>query len=497
VAAAGTPAHGTAAVQPDGTIRYTPAASFAGTDTFTYVVRDPAGGTATGTVTVTVANTPPVANADAAAVAENGHADIPVLANDTDPNPGQALLVLTTGVPAHGTATIRPDGQIRYTPDHGWTGVDTFTYRVSDQHGGTATGTVTVTVTGAAPVALPDHAATPYQHPVTLSPLGNDMDPNGDALTVTGVGPAAHGTVSFTAHTLTYHPADGWSGTDTFPYTVDDGHGGTSTATVTVVVGTPPVVPDRSAAARPGNPVTIGLPLTDEHHRAVTVTAVGAAAHGSVRLLAGGKVVYTPAPGFAGTDTFTYTATDADGNVATATVKVTVAGPNRAPVAHDDAVTVAAGRSVRIKPLANDSDPDHDRLTVSRVGTPRHGLAVRNADGSVTYAPSAGYLGGTDSFAYTITDGHGHSVSATVTITVVPSSGGATKLPKTGADVMSVIGAGVLTLLVGGILYAVGMSGRLQPVPAGPAEARAGWLLTGRRRRGPGRHRPGKHRPRT
>jgi large repetitive protein len=256
-------------------------------------------------------------------------------------------------------------------------------------------------------------------------------------------------------------------------------------------------VPDKTATAPPGAPVTIGLPLTDEHHRPVTVTAVGSAGHGTVRLLANGKVVYTPATGFAGTDTFTYTATDADGNTATATVKVTVAGPNRAPTARNDATSVAAGRSVSIRPLGNDTDPDHDKLTITKIGRPRHGLAVLNGDGTVTYSPSSGFQGGTDSFAYTITDGKGHSVSATITVTVVPSST-TTKLPKTGADVMSVVGAGVLTLLVGGILYWVGMGGRVQPVLAGVptsvTEGPTGWVLFGAKRRGPGRHRPGKHR---
>ncbi|AGL21292.1 Ig-like domain-containing protein [Actinoplanes sp. N902-109] len=478
------PKHGTVKIV-DGKVQYTPEPGYAGTDTFTYLVRDAAGNESTGQASVTVANADPVAVLDRGAVAKNGSTDIDVLANDTDVNTGQKLTISTVGKPAHGTATI-VDGKVRYVPDPGWTGTDTFTYVVSDGNGGTATGTVSVVVTGDAPVALPDRKDTPYQRAVTVDVLANDMDPNGDRLTVVGVTQPEHGTATIVDGKVQYTPPAKWSGTVSFTYTISDGTD-KATSTVTVKVGEPPAVPDKATTAKPATPVTIALPRVDNNQKPVTVTSVGKPAHGTAELNADGTVTYTPEAGFAGADSFTYAATDADGNIAYGTIKVTVAGPNTAPRAVNDVTDVDAGKSVVIDVRANDSDPNEDPITVVKVGKPRHGHAVLNKNGTITYAPNDSYQGGTDSFTYTVSDGRGGTATATVTVVVnqvaaAPGTNTVVKLPKTGADIMSLGGVGILTLIVGAALFFFG--GR---TPA--------WIVAGGRDRGPGRHRPGKHAP--
>ena len=488
VVSAVSPPHGAAVVNGDNTIRYTPAAGFVGADTFGYTIRDAAGNTASGTVTVTVANADPVARPDVAAVATGGRTEVAVLANDDDLNPGQTLTVTSVGAPAHGAATKLANGRIRYVPAAGWTGPDSFTYVVSDGQGGSATASVSVTVTDGVPVALPDTATTPYRHGVTVHPLGNDVDPFNDALHIVGVSTPATGTATFTSGTIRYEPPAGFSGVVQLEYTMADSDGNQDKATVTITVGTPPAVPDKQAAAPPGTPVTITLPVVDKNKRPVTVIEVGKPSHGTARLDANGKVIYTPAKGFAGWDTFTYTAKDANGNLATATVKVYVAGPAAPPVARNDRADVQAGGSVVINPVANDTDANKDRLTITKIGKPRHGAAVLRG-GKVTYAPAKGYLGGTDSFTYTVSDGHGGTDTATVTVTVEPDTEpdrSATRLPKTGQDLVTVAGAGLLALLVGAALYWFGVRGG-STVPV---------LVVGDQRRGPGRHRPGRHRER-
>jgi large repetitive protein len=471
------PAHGTAKVV-DGKVVYTPDPGFAGTETITYVVTDSLGGTATGTLTVDVANAAPVANPDQAAAVKNAKVTVDVLANDTDVNTAQTLSVASVGAPAHGTAVIGSDGKIVYTPAKGWTGTDTFTYVVSDGNGGTATGTVTVTTTDSAPVALPDSRETPYQKAITVNVLGNDMDPNGDTLTITGVTQPAHGTVTFTGTGVRFVPEDGWSGTASFTYTITDGTT-PATATVTIKVGEAPQVPDKSATAKPDSPVTIGLPKVDENNKAITVTKIGKPKHGHAKLNTDGTVTYVPEDGFAGADSFTYSAIDENGNLATGTIKVMVAGTTKLTATPDKA-TVSAGKSVVIRVRANDSGA----TKITKVGKPAHGNAVINKNGTITYAPDDSYAGGTDSFTYTVTDGNGATATGTVTVTVNKASGGTgtSKLPKTGDDIMSVGAVGILTLLVGAALFWFG--GR---TPA--------WLLIGAgdRERGPGRHRPGKH----
>ena len=90
---------------------------------------------------------------------------------------------------------------------------------------------------------------------------------------------------------------------------------------------------------------------------------------------------------------------------------------NRAPLAGADSATTAAGAPVTIAVLANDNDPDGHALTVATLSAPAGGSAVANPDGTVTYAPAAGFVGA-DSFAYTVADGHGGSASAAVAVQV-------------------------------------------------------------------------------
>jgi hypothetical protein len=88
-----------------------------------------------------------------------------------------------------------------------------------------------------APTAAADSAATPENKPVQIAVLGNDTDPEGDALTLTGLGTPAHGrVVAKRDGTVSYKPNSGFTGTDRFTYTVDDGNGHTATAEVTVTV---------------------------------------------------------------------------------------------------------------------------------------------------------------------------------------------------------------------------------------------------------------------
>lgn len=86
------------------------------------------------------------------------------------------------------------------------------------------------------PVANDDQATTAMNTAVVMAVLANDSDPDGDPITITHVTDPSHGTANYDSETATYTPAAGFTGTDTFSYTIDDGRGGTDSAIVTMTV---------------------------------------------------------------------------------------------------------------------------------------------------------------------------------------------------------------------------------------------------------------------
>lgn len=179
-------------------------------------------------------NAAPVAVADTAATSYQVVVEIPVLGNDTDAN-NDTLTVTAVGTSANGT-TSHNGSVVTFTPASGFIGTATFTYTVSDGNGGTATGNVTVTVANQAPVANSDLAVTILNTPVSIQVFANDSDTDGGTLSLTAVTQGANGSVTFSGSTVTYNPNNGYSGDDSFTYTISDGQTGTATGTVNVSV---------------------------------------------------------------------------------------------------------------------------------------------------------------------------------------------------------------------------------------------------------------------
>ena len=426
VQSAAQPSHGTA-VPSGASVIYTPNPGFNGADTFTYTISDGNGGTDTATVTITVdpVNDPPIAQNDSQTTPEDAPITVWVLGNDSDPE-GDDLVVQSVAQPANGSVK-NGGGSVTYTPNPGFSGVDSFTYTISDGRGGSDTATVTVTISAVndPPIAQDDSASTEQEALVSILILENDTDPDGDFLVVESFAQPQNGTVLNTRTGVSYIPDDGFQGVDTFVYTVSDGNGGTDTATVSVsvaAVNAPPTAQDDADNTDEGTPITIAVLLNDSDPNgdALTVESVGRAENGTVTNL-GGEIQYDPDPDFNGVDQFTYTISDGQGRTDTATVFIAVAGVNDAPIAQDDSSTTEQGRPIAILVLANDTDPDGDQLYIDTTSAPTGG-SVTIDGGTIIYTPVEGYTG-TDTFTYTISDRRGETDSATVTVGVL--SGGA------------------------------------------------------------------------
>ncbi|MEW8297072.1 MAG: retention module-containing protein, partial [Candidatus Thiodiazotropha sp.] len=428
------PANGTLTRLSNGTYEYTPNPGFTGTDSFNYTVSDGNGGSDRATVSISVAadNDGPVAVSDSANTNEDTPIVIDVLSNDSDPE-GDVLSITSFTQGANGSVTVDPvSGNPVYTPNPGFTGTDSFNYTVSDGNGGVDSATVTVNVAGTGggvntvPDAADDAVVTDEDIPVTVNVLSNDSDPDGDVLTVISVTQGANGSVTVdpVSGNPVYTPNPDFNGTDTFTYTVDDGNGGTDTAIVTVTVGAvndAPVATDDAIGTDEDTPVTVDvLPNdSDPDGDTLTVSSVTQGINGSVAIdPVSGNPVYTPNPGYNGTDSFTYTIEDGNGGTDTATVTVTVGAVNDAPVATDDAIGTDEDTPVTVDVLPNDSDPDGDTLTVTAVTQGANGsVTIDPVSGNPVYTPDPDF-NGTDTFTYTVDDGNGGTDTATVTVTV-------------------------------------------------------------------------------
>ena len=186
-------------------------------------------------------NQPPVAADLTISTMQDTAVAFTVTASDGD---GDALTyVLVTG-PAHGSLSGTLPA-VTYTPAPGYWGGDSFTFRVNDGTVDSNTATVSLTVTrlNHAPTAADLSVSTPQDTPVAVTVTGSD--PDGDALTYALVTGPAHGSLSGTLPAVTYTPAPGYSGGDSFTFRVNDGTADSNTATVTI---------DVTAAAPPSPP---------------------------------------------------------------------------------------------------------------------------------------------------------------------------------------------------------------------------------------------------
>ena len=401
VAVASAAAHGTATV--NGTnITYTPAAGFSGTDSFSYTASNTGGTSAAAIVTITVTPSAPIAGDVSATVAYGSTGTVIPLSLTG----GVATSVAVAAAASNGTATASGTG-ITYTPAAGFSGTDSFTYKASNTGGTSAAATVTITVTPSAPIAGDVSATVAYGSNGTVIPLSLT---GGVATSVAVAAAASHGTATASGTGITYTPAAGFSGTDSFTYKASNTGGTSAAATVTITV-TPsaPIAGDVSATVAYGSNGTV-IPLSLTGGVATSVAVAAAASHGTATA-SGTGITYTPAAGFSGTDSFTYKASNTGGTSAAATVTITVT-PS-VPIAGNVSATVAYGSTGTAIPLSLTGGV---ATSVAVVAAASHGTVTVSGTG-ITYKPTAGYAG-PDNFTYQAINAGGTSATATVTITV-------------------------------------------------------------------------------
>lgn len=280
-----------------------------------------------------------------------------------------------------------------------------------------------------APSAMADIITTDFETDVDIAVLENDSDPDDDTLTVTDHTDPGHGSVALTGDVFTYSPEEGFSGTDSFTYTIDDGNGHTATATVTITVSSDPTAVvdavDDDVTTEFGTVIEFNVVSNDTNPSGgalkISKNTTPPSTSGILSLKKTGSGVgeakFTPKKGYSGETSFTYTLLDSQGKIDTATVNITV-NPGVPPVAEDDAAITKYGTPVIFNLLTNDSDPKSRALSISGNTNPANGTVILNKKtGVVTYKPSKGFSG-IDTFNYILNNSDGLTDSATVNITV-------------------------------------------------------------------------------
>ena len=247
-----------------GTITNDASQTNGGVYTATITADDGNGGTVTQTVTFNVSNPGPVAANDSASTQEDTPVNIPVLANDSDPD-GDPLTV-TSADAQNGTVVIEADGTITYTPNTNFNGTDTITYEISDGNGGTSIATVSITVSDVndTPVtagAIGNQTNLDAQV-ISLPVAGAFSDPDGDTLSYTATGLPAGLTINAAtgviSGTIDNSASQVNGGNYTIQVTANDGRGGSVSSSFAWDISNPaPVASNDTATTAEDTPVNI------------------------------------------------------------------------------------------------------------------------------------------------------------------------------------------------------------------------------------------------
>ena len=365
--------------------------------------------------------------------------DIPDGAVLTDAN-GNEISV------TNGAADVDPSqlAGLTITPPENFNGAMdlTLTSTATENDGDISTNVSTFTVDVAAvndgPVAENDTgAATEDGGAVEIDVLANDSDVDGDSLTVTSatLPEGAEGAVTINEDgTISFDPGEGYQTLAEgetqdveITYTIDDGQGGTSEATVTVTVTGSNDGPVAQAGAidavEDGGAVSGQLSASDVDGDDLTYALVDGPAEGSVTVNADGSYSFEPGEGFQdlGVDetrdvTFTYSVDDGNGGTAQETVTVTITGSNDGPVAEAQSIDATEDGGPVTGQLTA-TDVDGDDLSYALTEGSSDGTVTVNADGSFSFEPNENFAGET-SFTYTVSDGNGGMSTETVTVNV-------------------------------------------------------------------------------
>jgi cyclophilin family peptidyl-prolyl cis-trans isomerase len=428
-----------------GAIIWTPQSSQGPTQDVVVCVTDTAGNSVTQSfqIQLIAVNKAPTAYGQTVATDMNVSVLITLTGNDNDTEVVQTLTFELLTQPANGTLTDfnAATGTVRYTPNPGYHGPDSFTFRVTDDDkagspanlsSDSATVNLQVAMVNYKPTANAQTGTTTENAAIEFTLTGDDG--NTDVVQtlryILTKAPTYGQIVSFdqTTGVVKYQPNANYAGNDSFQFAViDDEKAGSpvsltsDSATVSITmtpVNNAPSGTPQTIAVQQNTAQAIQLAAADNDPEVVqtlTYEIVDGPLHGVLGGFdpATGAVLYTPNADYSGSDTFTFKVTDDDkagdpANLTSSVVTMTihVAAVNAAPTANGQSVAVDEDNPLSVQLTGDDGDPEvAQSLRFTILKAPSHGRIVsfNAATGDVNYLPDPDY-NGTDSFSFTVTD---------------------------------------------------------------------------------------------
>jgi len=404
--------NGTCEITDDGQVEYTPNEGFYGQDNCTYTacIEDTTD-CGEGSIIVDVIETPkqsPLAVDDPVNTNEDEPVTLKPLDNDQNPIDSPLNLANVTDA-ANGTCVANEeDNTVTYTPNTGFVGIDICLYSVCDDNELCDEGAIIISVdeTNLPPDANDDQVSTPFNTPVTVPVLENDVDPDEDELTVTEVTQGLHGKCSITEdNQVMYEPNDDYVGPDICPYVVCDSSNECDTANVFVEVESgPPTANEDQVETTPNTPITVDVIDNDTHPEdlPIEVTDIVEQPDNGTCEVVEGQVEYTPNEGFLGSDSCEYTAC-VEGTEICDSAELTINVVQPAPVASDDKERVPLNTPVLSDVIDNDVNPSTNKpLEVTDITVQPENGVCEVVDNQVKYTPNEDFIASGESCEYIV-----------------------------------------------------------------------------------------------
>ncbi len=392
---------------------YTPNNGFNGIDSFTWQASDgqALSGIATVEITVGVPNELPVALSRD--VVTNQGTPVSIVLTGQDPE-GALLTFIVTRSPDNGRlAGAAPN--LVYTPNGGFTGVDTFDFVVDDGEDESPTATIFIFI-GVNPPPQAQLQQLRLNEDASIAITLRATDPDGGPLSFQIVDQPDSGQLTGQPPNLVYRPNQDFFGIDSFDFKANDGVNDSNTASVILIVAginDPPKADDLTLTTNEEAPATFSLPAIDPDGDLLLFEVLDAPLNGQL-IGVPPNLTYVPNPNFAGTDDLTWRASDGQEDSEVATVTFNVVNGNDPPTA-----TAQDVRTAEDTPLAitlRGTDLDGDNLGFIVLTQPTRG-ALSGTAPNLTYTPNRN-TSGADSFTFRANDGRALSATATIRITV-------------------------------------------------------------------------------